>query len=162
MVVCTEYIDSLVVATGYELVIMICNVRHNICWQSVGTDEHNVFVVAVFTGFEPKCAVLLVCYALFFESIDNFLNGAVLVQRGFSEPIIIGDSVLFEISFEALYILRQSESDEGVSALLAVTIDIFFTVFCLKVLCVFHNVYTMVCVFGKFNILSAFLKVSYL
>ena len=80
MVVSAQNVDSFIITTGNKLVIMISDIRHNICRKTVSPYKNYILIIAVFACFKPQCAVLLISYAFLLKCVNNPLNRAVIMK----------------------------------------------------------------------------------
>ena len=113
-----ENVYSLIEASCNELVIVVSDIGHNISVKAVAPAENEVLVQTVIGSSEPYSAVLFVSLAGFEELVHDHLCFVLCVDRAFSEPVIVYDAVLFEVTLETCDIQRQSVVYKSLAAVL--------------------------------------------
>ena len=74
VVVRTENIYSLIELSYCKLVVVVCDIRHKICWHTVFTNENSILFVTELCCFKPKGTVFFIGMTACFELFDNSLN----------------------------------------------------------------------------------------
>ena len=69
--VCSEYVDSLVKITCYELIVVIGDIRNYICRDTVCPYKHEILVTAEIGCSEPKSAFVLIGISALFNQLYN-------------------------------------------------------------------------------------------
>ena len=92
-------VDAGVKMALLEFVSVVGDVRGKIGGIAVGADKHLVLLPAEVGRLVPERAVLFVCQTFFGQDVDDLLHLAVLVQRAFQEPCVVGDAVLGDVGF---------------------------------------------------------------
>ena len=116
MVVSSENVNSLVEISGNKLIAVICNIGYYIGRNTVCTDKNEIFIHSEISSPEPYSTVLFVGVACFLEFFDNTHSFAVFVQCTFPEPVIVCDTVFFQVTFKTLNIFRECIINKGFSA----------------------------------------------
>ena len=93
MVVSTQNVDRFIVAAGDQLVIVVCDIRNNIGWNTVGTNQNEVLICTEIGSLEPDSALVFVSAAFILQQFYNIGNRTGVVQGRFSEPSVVGDTV---------------------------------------------------------------------
>ena len=134
VVVGTQNVDCLVELPHHQLIIVVCDIRHDIGRDSVGTNQHEILVCAEVGRLEPNCALLLIGVATLGQLFYHPLYLTVLVQGALTEPVIIDNAVFFQITLQTGDVLRQCKRHQRIPSGLRIAVYVFVAVFCDKVL----------------------------
>ena len=144
VVVGTQNVDCLVEFPHHQLIIVVCDIRHDIGRDSVGTNQHEILVCAEVGRLEPNCALLLIGVATLGQLFYHPLYLTVLVQGALTEPVIIDNAVFFQITLQTGDVLRQCKRHQRIPSGLRIAVYVLVAVFCDKVLRMLCDVGAMV------------------
>ena len=154
MVVGTEDIDSLVEAACHELIVVVSDIGDNVGGDTVCPDEYEILVSAEISCPEPCGTVLLVGMPRFSELFNDLPGLSAVVESAFTEPVVVLDAVLSEVTFKSLDVYRERISDECLSALFFVETRESVAVYVKVILGVFDDISAEVYVLGHLKPLT--------
>ena len=112
-----QHVHGKVEITDAQLIVMVCDIRHDIRIEAVGPAQNEILVAAELLRFEPQRAVLLVGVAVFGQLFHHGLCRAGGVQRALAEPRIVNDVIFLQVALQPLHVQRQGIIHQRLAAL---------------------------------------------
>ena len=91
-----------VIEAALTLVVVICNIRCEIGFGAILSNDNTVFVIAEAGRRKPGCAILFVQYATFFEHAKRVVDAIAFRQLLLRIPAIESDAELGKVIFDVL------------------------------------------------------------
>ena len=159
MVVSAPQIDYSIKTTCI-FILVVCDVRCKVSGNTVITNNYAVFIVAIFSSFQPQSAILFIQVTAFSQKVASTVNSFCVMQGLFAKPFIISYIESFQVFFESCQFFFESNGAELLQTFFFTHIEEFITIDTHNAFCSFNNIVTVVAVFREFYGLTEFFQVT--
>ena len=148
------------IKTASIFILVISNICCKISRYAIVTDNYTVFVVAIFSSFQPQRATFFIQVATFSQKVASIFDCICIVQGLLAEPFVIGYVEGFQIFLQSSQFFFQSNGAELFKAFFLAHIQKSIAIDTHNAFCSFNNIVTVVAVFRELYCLTKLFQIT--